>query len=325
MAVVKADAYGHGATQIAAKISSTVHGFAVNSLQEGAELRKSGINSPILVFEPPAAKTTALYNEYDLTATISDLQHFRILPAKTDYHLNFDTGMGRLGFRPESASEVAKLVTKHDDLHCKGIYSHFATADEPGSPKAEEQHQVFANQICSNFPPNLLRHICNTAGIVNRPVSHFDMVRAGIGLYGYAPGGVSIPGLTPALTWKTSLVQVKRIKQGETVSYGAAWKAPEDGFCGIIPVGYADGIPRSLSGKFQVSINGETYPVVGRVTMNYCIVFLGRNRLPTGSDVFLLNERHTALFWANTIGTISYEILTTISPFVPRHYLEDAN
>jgi alanine racemase len=321
MAVVKADAYGHGATQIAAKIASTVHGFAVNSLQEGAELRKSGINSPILVFEPPAAKTANFYKEHDLLATISNVRHFRILPAGAAYHLNFDTGMGRLGFRPESASEVAKLVAKHDNLHCKGIYSHFATADEPGSPKAEEQYRLFMNQICSNFSPNLLRHICNTAGIVNRPASHFDMVRAGIGLYGYAPGGVSIPGLTPALTWETSLVQVKKIKQDETVSYGAAWKAPNDGFCGIIPVGYADGIPRGLSGNFQVSINGETYPVVGRVTMNYCVVFLGKNRFSTGSVVFLLNERHTAASWANAVGTISYEILTSISSNVPRHYV----
>lgn len=322
MAVVKADAYGHGAARVAAKIASNVHGFAVNNLQEGVELRKNEIKNPVLVFEPPEAKTGYLYKDFDLTATVSDLQHFQILPAGAGYHLNFDTGMGRLGLRPEKASQITRLITKHDDLNCKGIYSHFATADEPGSPKVDEQYRLF-QEICSNFDQGLPRHLCNTAGIIGYPEAHFDMVRAGIGLYGYAPGKVPIPGLMPALTWKTYLIQVKRIKRGETVSYGAAWEAPADGFCGIIPVGYSEGIPRRLSGRFQVSINGETYPVVGKVTMNYCMVFLGKTRMPIGSEVFLLNEHHTAQSWANATDTISYEILTNISPVVPRHYVNE--
>jgi alanine racemase len=319
MAVIKADAYGHGAVQVAKRIQREVHGFAVNDVREGEELRKNEIEKPILIFEPPVAEVANLYKKYDLTATVSDLQHFQILQPGSSYHINFNTGMGRLGFKPERASQVARRVKDRTELHCGGIYSHFATADEPGSSKTSKQYRLF-QEVTAHFEPHLDNHLCNTAGIAEYPEAHLDMVRSGIGLYGYAPGKVAIPGLKPALTWKTHLVQVQKIKQGETVSYGAAWKAPEDGFIGTIPVGYSDGIPRRLSGRFKIMIEGESYPVVGRVTMNYCMIFLGNEAIQTGSDAFLLNQHFTAKNWANITDTISYEILTNISSRVPREY-----
>jgi alanine racemase len=320
MAVVKANAYGHGAVEVARKLDPLVAWFAVNDVGEGIELREHGIENPILVFGVAEAETAALYNRHDLTATVSATEHFKRLPSGTDYHLNFDTGMGRLGFRPEQANAVLKLKSDHPELNCTGIYSHFATADEPDSSRPGQQLRQF-KEIRAKFPESLTTHITNTAGIVQRPDAQFNIVRTGIGLYGYAPGQTAIPQLQPAISWSTRLVQINRIKKGETVSYGAIWEAPKDGLIGIIPVGYADAVPRGLSGQMEVMIQGECYPVAGRVTMNYCMVWLGEQRFETGTEVQLWNEEITPLHWADRLGTIPYEILTSLEGDISRHYV----
>jgi alanine racemase len=321
MAVVKANAYGHGAVEVARKIAPKVDWFAVNDIDEGIELRNHHITKPILVFTVPTADTSPLYKKYDLTATISDLGHFAILPEGSEYHLNFDTGMGRLGIRPELAGETAESVRTHPLIHCTGIYSHFAAADEPGAVQTVQQHKRF-EKICIHFDRDLLTHLCNTAGAVQHREAQHDMVRTGIGLYGYAPGKVQIPRLKPVLNWRTHLALVKPIKKGEPVSYGASWHAPDDGFCGIIPVGYSDGIPRGLSGNFNVRIEGRTYPVVGRITMNYCVVFLGDESIKQGSRVYLLYDQLTSRHWAEATDTIVYEIVTNLSDRILRKYTE---
>jgi alanine racemase len=319
MAVIKANAYGHGAVEVAHKIAPQVDWFAVNDMNEAIELRKSGIEVPLLVFGVPEAETSDLYKRFNLTATISAAPHFHLLSKGTKYHLNFNTGMGRLGFRPEAAEKIADLVKHHPELNCTGIYSHLATADELDSAKTEEQYQLF-KEIRANFDSHLLAHLCNTAGVARCSEAQFDMVRTGIGLYGYAPGEVSIPGLKPALTWETYLAQVNSIRKGETVSYGAHWKAPEDGYIGTIPAGYADSIPRGLSGNLNVTIEGNVYPVVGRVTMNYCMIFLGQKPIEAGTNVYLWDEHHNAGDWAAKIQTIPYEIVTNIPAHITRNY-----
>jgi alanine racemase len=319
MAVVKANAYGHGAVEVAHKIAPQIDWFAVNDMHEAVELRETGIEAPILVFGVPEAETSALYNRFNLTATVSAFSHYQLLPEGTSYHLNFNTGMGRLGFRPEEAKEVSELIESHPELHCGGIYSHLATADELDAAKTEEQYQLF-KEIQTHFDSSLLAYLCNSAGAVQYPEAQFDMVRTGIGIYGYAPGEVSVPGLKPALTWETHLAQVNVIKKGETVSYGAIWKAPEDGYIGIIPVGYADSIPRGLSGNLNVVIEGNVYPVVGRVTMNYCMIFLGQKPMGTGTKAYLWDEHQNAGDWAVKMQTIPYEIVTNIPPHVTRKY-----
>lgn len=320
MAVVKANAYGHGAVEVARAVCGQVDWFAVNGITEAVALRENGILNSILVFGVPMQAEAALYKKHNITATISSSDHFDVLPAGTDYHLNFDSGMGRLGFDPEQAEPVKELIKNHPHIHCKGIYSHFATADEPGSPKAEEQLKTFKD-LRSRFDSKLLTHMCNTAGTVQYPDAHFDLVRNGIGMYGYAPGMVSLKNVKPALTWKTRLIQVNQIRKSETVSYGAVWKAPQDGYIGVIPAGYADGIPRNLSGKFSVMVDGKARPVVGTVTMNYCMIWLGKKKLKPGTEVELLGSKLNARHWADAAGTIPYEILTRLPTHLSRKYL----
>ena len=316
LAVVKADAYGHGADAVAKRIAPQVDWFAVNDVEEGIALRHQNIRQPILVFEPPEAGIVNSYSRYNLTATVSDTHHFQMLPADTSYHINFDTGMGRLGFKVDQMEEVKTLREKHSYLHCTGLYSHFATADELKSTKVEEQYQLF-KKIRSHFESDLIAHLCNTGGTVQCPKGHFDMVRTGIGIYGFAPGETEIPKLKPAMRWKTHFVQLKQVKKGETASYGARWSCPEDGWLGILPVGFSDGLPRRLSGQLDVRINGKSYPVVGIVTMNYCMVYV-KERPPVDTMVYLLDEQCTAAHWAQKLGTIPYEIITRISKKIPR-------
>jgi alanine racemase len=320
LAVVKADAYGHGAVEVADTLEPLVEAFAVNDIHEGIELRKQGITKPILVFEVPQKSMASQYRVHNLTATVSADEHFEWLPNGSSYHLNFDTGMGRLGFDVAEAEHVSELVKEYNNLFCTGLYSHFATADRPGSDYVNKQHRLFKT-IRSHFPDTLTTHIANTGGTAFYPSDQFDMVRLGIGLYGYAPGKKSINGISPILQWKSRLVQVKAITEQSSVSYGANWQAPEDGFLGIIPVGYDDGLKRSLSEELTVRINGQKYPLVGNITMNFTMVFLGDDEYKPGTTVELLYPENNAWDWASKIDTIPYEILTSINPKIPREYI----
>ncbi|MCW9705935.1 alanine racemase [Fodinibius salsisoli] len=320
MAVVKADAYGHGAVEVAKALDPHVGAFAVNAIQEGIELREHDITKPILVFEVPQQALATQYRIHNLTATISSREHFEWVPNGTSYHLNFDTGMGRLGFQPIEAEEIAALVEDRGELFCTGIYSHFATAHEPGSAFVAEQHKLF-KEIRSHFPENLAAHIANTGGTAFYDTNQFNMVRLGIGLYGYAPGEVAIEGLEPILSWRTHLAQVKAIQKEQTVSYGAEWEAPGEGYLGILPIGYSDGLKRNLTGKIPVRINGKEYEAVGTITMNYSMIYLGEDYYETGTEVELLYPESTAYDWAQKLKTIPYEILTSIDPRIPRKYV----
>lgn len=320
MAVLKADAYGHGAVQMADTLDSSVTAFAVNNIQEGIELRENGIDKPILVFEVPQKSFVSQYREHNLTATISSNKHFKILPEGTAYHLNFDTGMGRLGFHPENAKKIAELVEENQQLSCTGIYSHFATSSNPESEMVTRQHGTF-KKIRRYFSDELTTHISNTGGTAFYKIAQFDMVRLGIGLYGYPPGETNIENIAPVLEWKSELVQVKLIEANSTVSYGASWKATAEGYLGIIPVGYEDGLKRSLSGKISVQIGSKEYPLIGTITMNYSMVFLQDDFFEPGTEVKLLHGEKDAGYWAQKAGTIPYEILTSVNPKIPREYL----
>lgn len=317
LAVVKANAYGHGAVDVAKKIAPQVDWFAVNNVKEGIELRENGINHPILVFMPPEAHTNQYYPAYDLTVSLSAKNHFNLLEKGTNYHLLFDTGMGRLGFDIDEVREVLKLKNKFTGLNCTGLYSHFATADDPKTNNLATQLQSF-NDIRSQFEPQLFSHLCNTGGIIQSSDAHFNMVRSGIGIYGFGPGRVDIPGLRPAMRWKSYLAQVKPIQKGKVVSYGSTWQCPEDGYLGIIPVGFEDGLPRRLSGNLQVKIRDDYYSTAGIITMNYTMVYLQKKQFEPGTEVLLLGDKYSARDWANVVGTIPYEIMTRISPVIPR-------
>lgn len=320
MAVVKANAYGHGDKAVAGFLEGKVDWFAVNSIQEGIRLREHGIKSPILIFGVPETDCSDSYGNYNLTATVSDLSHFDLLENDTDYHLNIDTGMGRLGINSNEIEKVIDQIVAYPQLNCKGIYSHFATADAPGSEQVYKQLEQF-KVLQKKISGEKLFHIANTGGVFFYPKTSFDMVRTGIALYGYSPGQTSIKKLQPALKFQTHFVQVKTLKEGDTVSYGARWKAKKTTNIGVIPVGYEDGIRRDLTGQLKVQIEGKLYPIVGTITMNYCMVNLGSDHFDEKTKVYLLDGKTLdAQNWASTLNTIPYEVLTSLPRSLPRVY-----
>jgi alanine racemase len=318
MSVVKADAYGHGAVTVSRICEPLTDWFGVASVEEGIELRRAGIGKPVLIFGVPTPGNASLYSDYNLTAVISSLKHFEILPSGTQYHLEFDTGMGRLGFLPEQTADVLIAMADYPHLRAEGIMSHFATADEPGSTRAKTQIELFSS-IRSQFSESLITHMANSGGMIFYPESHFDMVRPGIAIYGYDPGEQSIEGLQPALSWEATVVQCRRILKGESVSYGARWVAGKDGYLLTIPAGYADGIPRLLSGKFKIGFRGTVLQQTGTVTMDYFMVF-SEHPAQAGLDKveILGSKSNHAGIWSKTLATIPYEILCGIHPKIKR-------
>lgn len=323
LAVIKDDAYGHGAVKVAQRLRDKVDYFCVAELVEAIELREAGIRKPILVFEIPPRGSEHAYKQYNITASIADLSVFERLKPGTDCHLHFDTGMFRLGILPEDAELALQKMNEFDRLDYTGIYTHFANADDPGNPRVIQQLDSF-KKIRRLFPGHLMAHACNSGGLFfyRDEDAHFDAVRFGISLYGYAPGDTEIEGLQPAVEWKSHLLQVKKIKKGDAVGYGSRWKAPEDGWLGIVPIGYSDGIFRTLSGQIKIEIQGRLYQQVGTISMDYMAVFLGSDELQQGEPVVILrNGDLSAKEWAEKAGTIPYEITTSIHPKVQRKYL----
>ncbi len=323
MAVIKDNAYGHGAIEVARYLEPKVEYLCVAELTEALELREAGISCPILVFEIPPVGQEYAYRTHNIIASIADLSVFERLEAGTDCHLNFDTGMGRLGILPEDAGTAYQKMQEFSELNYSGIYTHFANSDEPNDSSVIHQVQVFSS-IRSKFPDELMTHTCNSGGIFfySDKGALFDAVRPGVCLYGYAPGKTEIPNLQPALTWKAELVRVRKVKKGDAVSYGSRWKAPHSGWLGTVPVGYSDGLFRNLSGKIKVEIAEKKYRQVGTISMDYCGIFLEDSIFGPGEQVTLLNKKELdARSWAEKIETIPYEVTTAIAPKVQRKYV----
>ncbi len=342
LAVVKADAYGHGAATCARYLNPYVDWFAVATIDEGIELRLSGVEKPILIFGVPDEYSAPAYVSHNLTATISHPSHFSILMDGTRYHLNVDTGMHRLGIQPDQYEEVRTLAVMNQRLIASGIYSHYSMADVIGSDFVHYQTGRFKEAL-SRFPEIPNRHLLNSAGLFYHKLDAFDMVRAGLVLWGYLPAEPAIgasnpitPGMRPVydqirkvLTWSSRIVQTRKILTGEGVSYGARWLAPADGYISTIPVGYADGLFRSASNMISIAVyHSETerrlYPVVGSITMDYIMIYTGQEKLRSGLKVEILSERGPdAWDWARAADTIPFEILTRISPRVVREHSRD--
>lgn len=321
MAVVKDNAYGHGMEGVAKHLASQVEWFCVARVQEGILLRKLGIKNPILVFEIPEEEHTPLYPKYNLVATVADLTTFDLLEAGTKYHLNFDTGMKRLGLIPAQIPEVLEKLRIRSDLECQGIYTHFATADEENSEGVETQLKLFKS-IRAQFPSELMTHTANTGAIFYYPEKdlQFDAVRPGVCLYGYPPGKTPISDLQPVMDWESYIMQVRKVFKGEKAGYGASWTAPKDGWIGTVPVGYSDGVPRILSGNFSVEVAGEYVPQAGKITMDYLGIFSDRP-LNRGDRVLLFNgDGLNPAIWAQKAGTIPYEITTGLNSRIERSF-----
>lgn len=316
--VVKADAYGHKAALMVPLANKHADYYGVATVKEAIELRQAMAKLPVLVFEPFITYNASLYHKHQLTAVIGSFAEIESLPDNISFHLEFDTGMGRLGFYPEDW-EAVKHKLEEKGIKPTGFMTHFANADEPNSAKTHKQLHMFKELAVEfrTFAPDAILHASNSGGVLNYPDATFDMVRPGISVYGYHPAGVA-SFLKPVLSLISYFISVKPIKKGMTVSYLSKWKAERDGFIGVIPVGYADGVPRVLSGHIRVHASGKILNQVGVITMDYMMVF-SEEPLPVGGEVELLGPNSMlANDWAERAFTIPYEILSSIHPKIKR-------
>jgi len=341
MAVVKADAYGHGAKQVArAALQAGADWLGVAFPEEGAELRDAGIRAPIVVMGPVLPFQLALVLERDLAVSISSMDLAKALEEEAAQrglfarvHVKVDTGMGRLGVPADQAPAFLRELSSLGRLRMEGLYTHLATADELYSDFAREQLRRFlevdrkARENGINIP---FRHAANSAGLISLgELGLLELVRPGLMLYGCFPNpGMSNPlSLRPALAWKTRVAHLRDLEAGQSVSYGRTFVAAGPMRVAVLPLGYGDGLPRSLSNRGQVLVRGSRAPIVGMICMDMTIVDVTRIQgVELGDEVVLVGRQAgheiSAEEVARWAGTISYEILCGVSKRVPRVYLE---
>lgn len=343
MAVVKADAYGHGAVPIAeAALASGADCLAVALVQEGIELRRAGIENPILVLSEQPESQVGDIVSHGLIATVYSVPFIDALEREVrkrnvvghEVHLKVDTGMNRVGVHPSEAVERAgRIVACGPWLSLTGLYTHFATADDVDSRFASEQLRRFARVREGVRRAGIdieTVHAANSAGALLLPESRLSMVRLGISMYGIAPSESlddACADLRPALSLKSHVSYVKRVGAGEGVSYGSRHRCSSATTIATVPIGYADGIARrsGLAGV-DVLIRGRRHPVVGVVTMDQLMVDVGDAAVAVGDEVVLIGEQGDEHISANEIahllGTIGYEIVCALSDRLPRRYTE---
>ncbi|MDE0375026.1 MAG: alanine racemase [bacterium] len=336
--VVKADAYGHGLVEVARLFESCrPAGLAVAFLEEGARLREAGIVCPILVMGGLDISQIPDFLHFGLTMTVSSVQAVGAIEEGAErmgtvarVHAKVDTGMGRMGVRPEGAAELLDALRSSPRVEVEGVYSHFATADEADPAQTLNQMATF-RRVVSYFGdrdlPTPTLHLANSGAVLQHPSSHLDLVRPGLMLYGVYPTD-AIPRtieIEPALTWRSTVVLSKPLPTGSPVSYGATWTPDRDTRIVVVPMGYGDGYPRLLSNRGEVLIRGRRHPVVGRVCMDQFMVDVGpETDVRVGDEVVIIGTQDDEKITANELSgwaeTIPYEILTGISSRVPRRY-----
>ncbi len=335
MTVLKADGYGHGLLESArAARAGGADWLGVAVLEEAMALRAAGDTGPLLTWltVPGEQLVDAVEAGVDLTAyTLGELQEVaaaaRLAGRRARLQLKVDTGLSRGG---ASAEQWPGLVAAAADaeqsgsVQVTGVWSHFACSDEPDHPANEDQEKAFAHALQDVDAVGLqpqVRHLCNSAGTLLRPGSAYDLVRCGIASYGLSPAPQVATsaelGLVPAMTVRARLAMVKRLPAGAGVSYGHTWAAVSDTTVGLVPVGYADGVPRAASSTASVLVDRRRRPVAGRVCMDQLVVDLGDGeRVQAGDEVVLFGTGEdgapTAQDWAEACGTISYEIVSRI-------------
>jgi alanine racemase len=332
-AVVKADGYGHGALPVArAAIRAGCAGLCVALTGEGITLRDAGVEAPILLLSEQPPEDAAAIVSHRLTPTVSTVDGIDALAAQhvrdVAVHLKIDTGMHRVGAAPSDAPQLADRIEAHRPwLRLGGVFTHLAVADEPDDPYTAEQLARF-DDVLVRLPPVPVTHTANSAGAVAHDRARRSFVRAGIALYGISPGpGVDhlCRDLRPAMALKARVSFVKRVGAGERISYGLRHRFETETWVATLPIGYADGVRRGLSGAGAVLIGGRRRPIVGVVTMDQLMVDCGDDPVRPGDEAVLIGrqgtERITAEEWAGLLDTIGYEVVCGISARVPRRYV----
>ncbi|MDL2307371.1 alanine racemase [Desulfovibrio sp. OttesenSCG-928-C06] len=341
--VIKADGYGHGALRVAGEAMALgVDYLAVALLQEALELRGAGFRLPVLVlgYTPPEYAPEVVWNR--ITQTIYRLEQAEALSAAAveqgatvKVHVKVDSGMSRLGVPPEDAAAFCQRVAALPSLELEGVFTHFATADDTDKSGAELQFARFSQALDSIAASGLniqIRHCANSAATLEMPHTHLDMVRPGIILYGLNPTGVTCEPsrwpieLEPAMSLKARLAMVKDVDPGVAVSYGWKFVTERPSRLGTLPIGYADGYTRMLSGKAEVVAGGKRAPLVGRICMDQCMVDLTGIAADEGDEVLLFGgsggeSSMPVDVIAARLDTINYEIVCMVGKRVPRKYL----
>ena len=332
--VVKANAYGHGAIQVS-KIAEEVGAdfLAVATVEEGLELRRAGFRLPILILGliPESAIKISVENnltmtvcDFNFTKKISKIAAEKNILAKV--HLKIETGMGRIGIFPEDAVEVAEKISKLPNVELEGIFSHFSDADSIDKTFTENQLEIFKNvceKISSRGVKIKIRHIAESAAILEIPSAHLDMVRSGIITYGLYPSAEVKKNiqLQPAMTLKAKIVFLKKISAGTSIGYGREFVAKKNSVIATLPLGYADGYIRAYK-NFSVEVNGKLAPIAGRICMDQVMIDVTEiSSAKVGDEVILFGgEKISIDDAAKHLQTINYEVTCLVSDRVPRIY-----
>lgn len=350
MAVVKANAYGHGAVQVAQALSKEgAAAFGVARIAEAIELRNGGITQPVLIFGPTPPHHAPLLAQHNLTQTVHSDEYADALGTvlkaagvspSVSVHLKIDTGMGRLGYLATGNHGAVPLGKIYEGFKARpslavtGVYTHFAASDAEVPVTARRQLEIFT-QALSELPERAREKLCihaaNSAGIMVLPDAHFDMVRAGIMLYGLNPSEEMDKAgfdLEPVMSLRARLSSVKNVPAGFTVSYGHTHTTGTPTIIGAVPVGYADGYPRLLSSKGEMLLHGRRASVVGRVCMDQTMIDVGHIQGVAEGDIVTIigrqgTEAVTADEHARLTSTINYEVTSRLLARVPRFYVED--
>lgn len=337
LTVVKANAYGHGMipmARAARAAGSTWLGAA--TIEEALALRAAGDRGPLLCWLASPGAPFAAAIEADVEVTASSVEQLdeivAVAPSRPKVQLKVDTGLSRNGARGADWSRLAAgaaAAQRAGRVEITGVWSHFACADQPAHPANDAQEAVFVaavdELVAAGVEPGV-RHLSNSAATLSRPSAHLDLVRVGIAAYGIRPDpDMSYPTrLTPVMTLRTRLAQVKRVEAGASVSYGHTWTAQRDTTLGLVPMGYGDGIAVSASSRGQVQVGGERASIAGRVCMDQLVVDLGDRRAQPGDVATLFGPGHdgepTAEDWAAASGTIAYEVVTRLGGRTVRTY-----
>ena len=327
-AVVKADGYGHGDVPVAeAALEAGAAWLAVALVEEGIRLREAGIEAPVLVLSEPVGADAAELLAWHLTPSAYTTRFLAALDAAAtapvSVHLKVDTGMHRVGAPPERVADLLAAVEASSTLRLGAIWTHFAVADE--DPEYTEEQIARLQDVVGDLDVPV--HLCNTAGAVLFPAARGVMARTGIGMYGLHPCDETRPivELRPAMSVVSHVSYVRHLEDGERPSYGRRRPLKGAGVVATVPIGYADGVPRVLSGDVEVLIGGRRHPLAGTVTMDQIVVDVGDTAVAVGDEVVLIGRQGdveiSADEWALAMGTISYEIVCGIGPRVPRRYL----
>ena len=336
IAVVKANAYGHGATVVGPALEQAgASMLACADIEEGMALRTAGVTIPILVFGALSVSELDGVFECGLTPTVSTPGAARALQARAEArgvtigcHLKIDTGMNRLGFRHDNLRRTMPGVLGSAHLRVDAVYTHFATADEPESPFLDEQQHRFDQAMAALGTLGLRqakRHACNSAAFLRDTRTWLDWVRPGLLLYGIVPPPLAseIP-LRPALSLSSRIVAVKGVRRGEGTSYGLRWRADEPRTLAIVPAGYADGLDTRLGNRGTVLVRGRRVPIVGAVCMDMLMIDVTGLDVSPGDPVVLIGEQDgeqiTAREMASAIGTIPWEIVCRLGARIERRY-----